>query len=226
MFVHHNTVEAATKTSSLAPFYCTTCLVLGCSCLIASLVCVVKGGIYQPFPYTPRFASGTGTTFKTFTIFNGLPPIVFSAFNISFLSTEIYHRAMQPIKGMDSRGRAEESLLIDYISPIPPSSVFKAVKNKHFHIAWNLTLALVCTTVFVVPAGYLHIKMTGLNIHSHYPVGTSGALSQYSAYTVHQSLFAFLPKSPGPHNKSTRLWTSSHTVMTAASFAPLNFSSQ
>lgn len=83
-------------------------------------------------------------------MFQFLPGLLFSFFNLSFLECDLYYRMMRPIRGMDLPANAEDSILLDYISPNPFTACWRAFGSGHIRQAWYIKLAMVCTSTPII----------------------------------------------------------------------------
>ena len=68
---------------------------------------------------------------------------------------------------MDKANLAEENILLDYLSPDPIPTIFKALNNKHWRVAWHTFLAL-HMTIPPVLAGRVFLPVStnnGYEVH-------------------------------------------------------------
>ncbi len=107
----------------------------------------IMGTMFEPFTYS--FANFTITRSL---VFSFVPSLVFSFINITYVTSDTYHRMMQPICGLNRPDEATENILIDYISTDPISTLVQSVYNEHWRIAWGSVTVLLCS-ISTITAG-------------------------------------------------------------------------
>jgi len=115
----------------LGDLYICTILLIGLILLILSTVFWAKGAVNQPITYrtllTSEPNSATGQ-FERGVVFFTLPTLLFSLFNNTFVFSDNYHRTMIPIQNMAKKGTAEDTMLLDYISTDPVTTVMNSLR--------------------------------------------------------------------------------------------------
>lgn len=102
--------------------------------------------------------------------------LFFGAFNLNFVSADLYHRTMAPVSKMSGRlkeedatrispfnapnpikgATARDSVLLDYLLPDPVSCVAKAVMEGEYRIAVGVVMASVSNTLYLLLAQLFH----------------------------------------------------------------------
>lgn len=119
--------------------------------LLALAIALVTGAVLKPISYANRTVLSFQSTRNL--ILNTLPSFVLNLGSIIFLQSDTYHRMLQPIREMDKPALAQQSLLVDYLSPDPLSVIATAVPNGHYRVAWGSFLAMICSTGPIVAGG-------------------------------------------------------------------------
>lgn len=67
-----------------------------------------------------------------------------------FTTASRYYCAMEPVRGLKESRPLDQSMLLDYLSPDPFTTVVRALTNKHFRVAWFTFLATFARTTPIV----------------------------------------------------------------------------
>ncbi|KAH7127858.1 hypothetical protein B0J13DRAFT_645945 [Dactylonectria estremocensis] len=93
------------------------------------------------------------TSFIYSFIFWSLPSLYFGIISGTFLISDTWHRTHKPIHGMGKPAVTKESLLLNYISPLPQEVIYTAFSNGYYRVAFGSILGqtspLVAGGVFI-----------------------------------------------------------------------------
>lgn len=111
---------------------------------VALAIALVTGVVLKPISYANLhiFSSQPARNI----ILNSIPSFTVGLGNIIILQSDTYHRMLQPIRGMDKPASAQQSILIDYLSPDPLTIITTSISNGHYRIAWGSFLSMICST--------------------------------------------------------------------------------
>lgn len=141
----------------LHPWWYRPIMIIAVICVIVSIPNIASGRIHRQINLESILTANPTSLlgrFEASLFFSTLPALLFSVFNITFVFSSLHYRLMQPIRGMDTDNGASprDSILVDYISPNPFTAIYKAIKKRHYRVAWQTQLALWCTSTPIVAA--------------------------------------------------------------------------
>ncbi|OAL37612.1 hypothetical protein AYO20_03119 [Fonsecaea nubica] len=146
----------------LTDVYILPVFLIGITLFICSIVYWAKGSVSQPIAFRPKLCrlsddlrrqNAVLCIFERGLVFNVLPVFLFGLFSPTFIVSDQYHRTMRPIQNMAASVQgtsAQQSVLLDYLSTDPVSTIANALVARNFRIAWGVILATGSTFTHVI----------------------------------------------------------------------------
>ena len=181
---------------SVAPWLHDTSLAIFSSVLIAVVALTITGlvdhriqnGFNSTFAvwisYYPDFIIEKIDNFDESMLYRGLPALLMSYFSILWIRADIFYRTIQPFAGMQNASPPTFNILLDYPSCPPVLITLKAIKNKHWRVAFFSVLSLLSP----IPP----IVATGLFISTPTPIGFTISIEPINFWACFVILIVYL----------------------------------
>lgn len=160
----------------LNDFYFCFLGILLTTAVVALGITLVTGAIFRPTSYA---AFGD---FRNL-VLNTLPVFTLSLCNLSLLQSDVYHRTRQPVRGMDKPALARDSILLDYVSTDPFTTIVTALDKGHYRVAWGTFIALSCTSSNIL-VGNMFQYDTAAQTFQSTPLQAYAVLAVVLAYCI------------------------------------------
>ena len=133
--------------------------VLGVVLLTVSTICAVRQDTKRHITLHPFVAALIDLPAETDigNILSFCLALVFNLYNMTFGSTDLYIRSMQPVRGLKESRFADQNILVDYMSPDFFTVVIRAFDNKHWRVALHFLLYPLCQAAPIF-AGHVFIR--------------------------------------------------------------------
>ena len=139
-------------------------------------------------PLLPTLADSHGFSSSNF-LYSFLPALLGMFLFLAWQPIDIYFRAAQPFASLSRPGgaTAAESLLLKYPSCMPIESTIRALRARHFRVAWISFMSLLSAMIPVLAGGVF----TAQYFVSNAEVRVAGEMPGYYLLVVILALYAF-----------------------------------